>query len=186
MPKILLFLTKNDVASLSVSYIIFHLNNLLTLQIIKSRNCINVSSFFILPLLDIGVCIVSQEKSVSRASLLKSVFSDPKNYPYGFSRSGDFSIAESKALNSFGCLFAALIDGKFEPENDDDHYIIAVAHGVEEPKDTAQRAWLKYQKRINRPKACSIHGTTKSASTGDDDDLVSDIDDDISLNVDED
>ncbi len=114
----------------------------------------------------------------NKETYLRRVFSDPKNYPYGFSRSGDFSIAESRALSQFGAYFAALIDGHLQPENDDDMNILAAAHGDIEPQDTAQRAWLKYQKRINRPKAGSIYGKSKSQSQDDDDDIASDLDDD--------
>jgi uncharacterized protein YifE (UPF0438 family) len=121
---------------------------------------------------------------LTKEVLLKRVFSDPKNYPYGFSRSGDFSISESKALAEYGCYIAALIDGHIQPQNSDDTAILAAAHGDIEPKDTAQRAWLKYQKRINRPKTGSIYGTKKVASQ-EDDDLVNDIDDDVNIDIDD-
>ena len=116
-------------------------------------------------------------KVLTKESLLRKKFSDLKNYPYGFSRSGDFSIAESKALIEYGCLIAALVDGDLVPQNDEDHGIIAAAHGLAEPTDTVQRAWLKYQKRINRPKTGSIHGTIKALNeSSDDDEVPSDID----------
>lgn len=117
-------------------------------------------------------------------TLLKKAFSDPKNYPYGFSRSGDFSIAESKALVEHGCYIAALIDGKVQPEDADDMAILAAAHGDIEPQNIAQRAWLRYQKRINRPKTGSIYGSKKTASQ-DDDDLVVDIDGDLDIDLDD-
>ena len=115
---------------------------------------------------------------LTKESLLRKVFSDPKNYPYGFSRSGDFSIAESKALTEYGCLIAALVDGDIDPQTDDDKAIIAAAHGLDEAQDTMQRAWLKYQKRINRPKAGNIHGSVKARyESVDDEELLRDIDD---------
>ncbi|MDT0593268.1 DUF413 domain-containing protein [Glaciecola petra] len=115
---------------------------------------------------------------LTKDSLLRKVFSDPKNYPYGFSRSGDFSIAESKALVEYGCLIAALVDGQLHPQGEEDESIIAAAHGAIEPQDTKQRAWLKYQKRINRPKTGSIHGTKKVRNENiEDHDEPSDIDD---------
>lgn len=122
---------------------------------------------------------------LSKEVLLRRVFSDAKNYPYGFSRSGDFSIAESTALAAYGCYIAALIDGNIHPKDNDDMAILASAHGDIEPQDVAQRAWLKYQKRINRPKTGSIYGTMKAASQEDDDSLVSDIDDDFDIDYDD-
>lgn len=121
---------------------------------------------------------------VTKESLLKQVFSDPKNYPYGFSRSGDFSISESKALVAYGCLIAALVDGHIAPDTEEDKAYIEAAHGTIEPTTTEQRAWLKYQKRINRPKAGSIYGTKKSTSDAPSDDLVSDIDDGLDMDLD--
>ena len=112
--------------------------------------------------------------SVSREQLIKRVFSDPKNYPYGFARSGDFSINESRALSQFGALIAALVDGHIAPETDEDHGYLEAAHGQRSPENIAERAWVKYQKRINRPKAASIYGSKKAAivDSDDDDELV--------------
>ena len=114
------------------------------------------------------------------------MFSDLKHYPYGFSRSGDFSIAESKALSQYGCLIAALVDGHIPPSNDEETNFIESALGRKQPDTIAERAWLKYQNRINRPKYASIHGTKKASSDSRlDDDLVSDVDDDIDIDLDD-
>lgn len=128
---------------------------------------------------------ILNSQKLSKEVLLRRVFSDAKNYPYGFKRSGDFSIAESTALSAYGCYIAALIDGNIQPSDKDDISILAAAHGDIEPQDVAQRAWLKYQKRINRPKTGSIYGTKKAASQEDDDSLVSDIDDDFEIDYDD-
>ncbi len=124
-------------------------------------------------------------QQLSKESLMKKAFIDAKNYPYGFSRSGDFSITESKALVACGCLIAALIDGHLTPKDEEDMAILAMAHGDIEPQDAGQRAWLKYQKRINRPKTGSIYGTKKASSQIDDDSLVHDVDDDIDIDIDD-
>ncbi|MDM7861573.1 DUF413 domain-containing protein [Alteromonas sp. ASW11-36] len=115
--------------------------------------------------------------NTTRLDLLKRMFSDPKNYPYGFSRSGDFSINESKALSQYGCLMAALVDGKIEPETDEDHEFLKAAYGQQEPKTAIEKAWVRYQRRINRPKTGSIYGSSKVSSNDDDDDSVTDIED---------
>lgn len=128
---------------------------------------------------------VTHSQMLSKEVLLRRVFSDTKHYPYGFSRSGDFSITESKALSAYGCYIAALIDGNIQPQDSDDNAILAAVHGVIEPQDIAQKAWLKYQKRINRPKTGSIYGTKKVASQEDNDYSVSDIDDDFEIDLDD-
>jgi uncharacterized protein YifE (UPF0438 family) len=116
---------------------------------------------------------------LSRESLVKRVFSDPKNYPYGFSRSGDFSINESKALSQVGFLVVALVDGHLEPETDEEHGLMAAAFGQKVPETAGEKAWVKYQKRINRPKLVSFYGTKRTALEEDDDD----VDEDSSLEI---
>ncbi|GAA0358157.1 DUF413 domain-containing protein [Bowmanella denitrificans] len=116
----------------------------------------------------------------TKEQLLKRQFLDPKNYPYGFSRSGDFSIAESQALSRYGCLIAALVDGHLAPETEEDEGYIAAARGDREPQSAAEKAWCKYQKRINRPKMGSIYGT-KSRGMGDNEDMGEDSDVEIEL-----
>ncbi|AEE21657.1 DUF413 domain-containing protein [Paraglaciecola chathamensis] len=106
---------------------------------------------------------------LSRASMFQRVFSDPKNYPYGFSRSGDFSISESKALSQYGCLITALLDGRIEPECEEDISFLAVAKGEKDPSTTAEKAWSKYDKRIHRPKLGNIYGSRPSSQSNDDD-----------------
>jgi len=95
------------------------------------------------------------------------MFSDLKNYPYGFSRSGDFSISESKALAQHGCIIAALVDGQIEPQTTEDDAMLAAAFGNKEPEGAVEKAWVKYQKRINRPKLGSVYGNHRSTSVND-------------------
>ncbi|MEO9946819.1 MAG: DUF413 domain-containing protein [Paraglaciecola sp.] len=120
---------------------------------------------------------------LTRESLVNRLFNDPKNYPYGFSRSGDFSINESKALSQYGALIAALVDGEISPSTPEDESFLASAFGKQDPKSIAEKAWLKYQKRINRPKMGSIYGSHKasvdidSESTDEDDDIPIELDD---------
>ena len=101
---------------------------------------------------------------LTRECLVKRVFSDTKNYPYGFSRSGDFSISESKALSQYGCL----VDGQIEPETNEDDNFLAAAFGNKEPEGAAEKAWVKYQKRINRPKLGSVYGNHRPVVSEDD------------------
>jgi uncharacterized protein YifE (UPF0438 family) len=74
---------------------------------------------------------------LTRDSLMKRIFSDAKNYPYGFSRSGDFSINESKALSQHGCLIAGLVDGQIDAQTADDHSLLAAAYGSKAPETLA-------------------------------------------------
>ncbi len=61
---------------------------------------------------------------------------------------------------------------------------IAVAHGQVEPESPEEKVWLKYQKRINRPKAASIYGSKKLALVDAEDDNDSSDDSDIVIDDD--
>ncbi|QGX60557.1 DUF413 domain-containing protein [Alteromonas mediterranea] len=110
---------------------------------------------------------------ITKEHVTRKPFADKKNYPYGFARSGDFSINESKLLQAHGSLFAALVDGKITPENDEEQAYLESALGHRDPATPQEKTWLKYQSRINRPKTASIYGSKKP--------VVEDVDDDDNI-----
>ena len=133
-------------------------------------------------LLFVGVVMAK----LTRELLVKRMFSDGKNYPYGFSRSGDFSISESKALSQYGCLIDALVDGQIEPETSEDNNLLAAAFGKKEPEGAAEKAWVKYQKRINRPKLGNVYGNHRPVLVDDDSDDDATIEqDDLEVEMDD-
>jgi len=76
-------------------------------------------------------------------------------------------------LQAHGSLFAALVDGKITPENDEEQAYLESALGHRDPATPQEKAWLKYQSRINRPKTASIYGSKKT--------VVEDVDDDDNI-----
>jgi uncharacterized protein YifE (UPF0438 family) len=120
---------------------------------------------------------------ITKEQVARKPFIDKKNYPYGFARSGDFSINESKLLQAHGSLFAALVDGKITPENDEEQAYLESALGHRDPATPQEKAWLKYQARINRPKTASIYGFKRAVEqdVDDDDDMSDNSDLDIDL-----
>ena len=94
-----------------------------------------------------------------RASLNKA-FQDVNNYPYGFSRSGDFSIKESQLLENNGTWLAALADGVITPETDEEQRVLSVIGGSEKPESSLEKVWIKYQSRINRPHVGALSART--------------------------
>ena len=100
---------------------------------------------------------------------LKKRFQDFRNYPYGFSRSGDFSIKESQLLEQHGRLMAALADGILIPENEEETRLLSVIRGEIEPLSAVESVWMKYQKRINRPhvRALSAKNDTSDVESED-------------------
>lgn len=117
--------------------------------------------------------------TINRETLLRKPFNDFRNYPYGFSRSGDFSIRESDALLHFGCLITALVAGELAVSTDEDRNLLAVATGQKEAETVVEKAWMKYQKRINRPKVGSMYGRSKIVEDDNDYDSAGSTEDDL-------
>lgn len=95
---------------------------------------------------------------LTRDALARRQFADRRHYPYGFARSGDFSIRESQLLSQHGSLIAALLDGQLLPESPQEQGYIDVAMGKRHAESAVEKVWYKYQTRINRPKTGSIYG----------------------------
>ncbi|CAB0151777.1 hypothetical protein PSI9734_02143 [Pseudidiomarina piscicola] len=113
----------------------------------------------------------------NRDLITKKSFNDFKNYPYGFARSGDFSIRESELLSKHGNLIAALLAGDIEPINSEEQSLLAVARGEKAAVSLVEKAWVKYQGRINRQKVASMYGRSRFSDESfdygsHDDDLV--------------
>lgn len=122
--------------------------------------------------------------TVDRNAFLSRIFNDPKHYPYGFARSGDFSISESQALSHFGALFYALASGQLAPTTDLDHDFLNVINGAQPAQSIAEKAWLKYQTRIGRARQGSIYGSKKAVINDKEDDSTdADVDDEVSLDI---
>ncbi len=117
----------------------------------------------------------------NKQQLLSRIYDDPKNYPYGFRRSGDFSISESDALSKYGSLFNALYKGEIEPVDEQDNRIVSIMRGESAAELIEELAWQKYQARLNRPKLGSLYGNKKQSIDIDDSD---DSDDDVDLSDD--
>tara|TARA_B100002049_G_C15802116_1_gene259284 strand:- start:120 stop:479 length:360 start_codon:yes stop_codon:yes gene_type:complete len=112
----------------------------------------------------------------SRDYFLSRRFFDDKHYPYGFSRSGDFTLSEVQALESNGVLFQALMESKVMDTNDEDKLFIKVVKGKKQPQSLAHKAWLKYLKFSKR---APVWLTTRKLGASNDHQF--DIDDDFDL-----
>ena len=121
---------------------------------------------------------------ITKEQVVGKPFVDKRNYPYGFARSGDFSINESKLLQAHGSLFAALVDGKITPSSDEEQAYLESALGHREPATPQEKVWLKYQSRINRPKTASIYGSKRVVAEDIEDDEVSD-NSDLDIDIDD-
>lgn len=93
---------------------------------------------------------------------LMQPFSDFKSFPHGFSRSGDFTINQSKTLETYGNVFLALHDGI-------DLNGISF-HGIDLEELTTNpdkvKVWDKYKAIITKPKAKLFSGGGKASQRG--------------------
>ncbi len=90
--------------------------------------------------------------SASEIRLGQRPFSDPKRFPKGLSRSGDFSISQAHLLQSYGLTLQQLQDGSLQPENDAERHFLKVIDGTYMPETALEKAWIKYL-QITKPKA---------------------------------
>ncbi len=119
-------------------------------------------------------------------------FYDDKNFPRGFSRSGDFTLKEAEMLEAYGSACRQLSLENSEPQTAEEQHFVAVCRGEAEAETALERAWLKYVRLTGQRRFFTLFGSTKSSASStprskstidDDDDTDIDIDEDI---VDED
>lgn len=81
------------------------------------------------------------------------LFIDKKNFSYGFSRSGVFTIAEADLLEVYGFRMQELSSGKSEAETPDEILFVEEINTTDASETTSAyaRCWLKYLKQINKP-----------------------------------
>jgi uncharacterized protein YifE (UPF0438 family) len=97
-------------------------------------------------------------------------FIDRQHFPYGFRKSGDFSIAEADVLSIYGKTLADLESGQIAPDNEEEHHFIAVLKGEQQANSLFEKAWLKYIKLArNRKQFYTLHSSASNQSDYDDD-----------------
>jgi len=79
-----------------------------------------------------------------REHLLSKRYYDDVRFPYGFKRSGLFTIAESECLETKGAYFKALQEGIVSDLDEEDIRTIKVLRGELDAKSFEEKTWLKY------------------------------------------
>ncbi len=97
-------------------------------------------------------------------------FIDRSHFPYGFRKSGDFSIGEADLLSKYGKTLLALESGELAPETADEKHFVALVAGEAQPDSNLERAWVKYV-RLARGKRhfYTLHSSASNQSDFDDD-----------------
>jgi len=89
------------------------------------------------------------------------VYSDTKNFPWGFSKSGDFTIAQSDILQKYGKVLLALENKEKAPLTPEEKRFIAVCSGKKTASSPLELAWMKYRSLTGRKNVVSAFGTLK-------------------------
>lgn len=85
---------------------------------------------------------------------------DNAHYPYGFDRSGDYSIKEAEFLSGYGARLLSLTQGSSQPESDQEQQILAVIKGLQQPESFAEKTWMKYLRlTLARPCVTTVYRT---------------------------
>lgn len=83
----------------------------------------------------------------------KKPFSDMKRFPYGFKKSGDFSISEAETLAAFGETLNGLESGLLMAESEDELHFLQVMRGQVAVQSSVEKVWLKYAQLSRTRKA---------------------------------
>lgn len=71
-------------------------------------------------------------------------FYDNVHFYRGFSKSGDFTLAEDEMLTYFGTTLLALESGQLEPESQTESDFVDMTKGNREASTKLERTWMKY------------------------------------------
>ncbi|MBD1558677.1 DUF413 domain-containing protein [Vibrio sp. S9_S30] len=96
----------------------------------------------------------------------KAHFYDNVHFSHGFSKSGDFTLAEDEILTFFGKTLLGLETRKLAPENQAESDFLDVVHGKKDPSTKIERTWMKYVK-LSRSKK-PFHTLNSNSSVSDD------------------
>jgi uncharacterized protein YifE (UPF0438 family) len=78
------------------------------------------------------------------------IFRDPINFPYGFVRSGEFTIEQARLLERCGEVYQALDAGTRQPQGDQEREFVAFCRGERDANSLHERVWKRYQDKVKR------------------------------------
>lgn len=97
-------------------------------------------------------------------------FIDRVKFPYGFRKSGDFSITEADLLTKYGKTLLNLESGAETPQSDDEQHFVDFISGKVPAGNSLEKAWQKYA-HLARGKRhfYTLHSTASNQSDFDED-----------------
>ena len=103
-------------------------------------------------------------------------YSDTKNFPWGFKKSGDFTITEAEILQTHGKVLLTLENKEKAPATQEEKRFIAVCRGEKIASSPVELAWAKYRSLTEKKGVVSAFGTLKVEPK---DELVDFVDDSL-------
>lgn len=104
-------------------------------------------------------------------------FFDDENFPKGFSKSGEFTLAEARLLEDYGNQLEALSSGQLTASTAEQKQLLKVLAGDAEPASTLEKAWLKYTRKIDEGLVAISAFGSSVIDVDDDEDIQEPIDD---------
>lgn len=89
-------------------------------------------------------------------------FYDDANFPYGFRKSGNFSIAEAELLTDIGKRLFLLEQGLETPDNQVEEKFIEMCKTQRDGETQIERLWQKYQQLTKKRNFHSLTSQVKS------------------------
>lgn len=81
---------------------------------------------------------------------IKGFFYDDARFPRGFRKSGEFTVAESDILESYGHTLKALSEGRQQPNSSQESRFVKVCQSKAKPVSFIEKTWMKYLEKKNR------------------------------------
>ena len=89
--------------------------------------------------------------TISSFQYSQSQFFDNANYPYGFSRSGDFTIKQANILTKLGRTLLGLSEGSIIAQTPEEIRFVQVCAGEIEAVTEIETLWRHYLNQIDKP-----------------------------------
>jgi len=79
-------------------------------------------------------------------------FIDNINFPRGFRKSGDFTLAESELLSLYGDTLLSLESGELEPDTSEEKRFVGIINQSHKARTKLEQVWFKYVKLTREPR----------------------------------
>lgn len=76
-------------------------------------------------------------------------FIDKKNFPYGFARSGEFTLQQAQLLERHGYAYSELASGQRAPVDPVEEAFVRFCHAEKEATNEHEKVWQRYMSKTS-------------------------------------